>query len=69
MMVYRGHVENGLIRLEDAPVLPEGVEVEVRLLADSTCPAGEEKHSQRVRCAARFRGQGGGVAAGCFGQP
>ena len=33
-MVYRGHVENGVIRLEDAPTLPEGVEVEVRLLAD-----------------------------------
>jgi hypothetical protein len=32
-MVYRGHVENGVIRLEDAPALPEGAEVEVRLLA------------------------------------
>ena len=34
IMVYRGHVENGVIQLEDAPTLPEGVEVEVRLLAD-----------------------------------
>ena len=32
-MVYRGHVENGAIRLNDAPVLPDGAEVEVRLLA------------------------------------
>ncbi len=33
-MVYRGHVDNGVIRLEDAPALPEGAEVEVRLLAE-----------------------------------
>ena len=42
-MVYRGHVENGLIRLEDAPTLPEGVEVEVRLLAASTFRDEEQK--------------------------
>jgi len=35
-MVYRGRVENGVIRLEDAPTLPEGVEVEVRLLAEDS---------------------------------
>ena len=29
-MVYRGHVENGVIRLEDGPTLREGIEVEVR---------------------------------------
>ena len=34
-MVYRGHVENGMIRLDDAPALPEGVEVEVHLLPES----------------------------------
>lgn len=33
-MTYRGHVENGVIRLDDAPVLPEGVEAEVRLLVE-----------------------------------
>jgi hypothetical protein len=32
-MVYRGYVENGVIRLEDTPVLPEGAAVEVRFLA------------------------------------
>jgi len=42
-MVYRGHVENGMIRLEDAPTLPEGVEVEVRLLAEDTSQEEEEK--------------------------
>jgi predicted DNA-binding antitoxin AbrB/MazE fold protein len=34
-MVYRGHVENGVIRLEDAPTLREGTEVEVRLLTEN----------------------------------
>jgi hypothetical protein len=33
-MVYRGHVENGMIRLEGAPLLPEGVRAEVRLLTE-----------------------------------
>jgi hypothetical protein len=41
-MVYRGHVENGVIRLEDAPTLPEGVEVEVRLLSKDSSEEGEE---------------------------
>lgn len=41
-MVYRGHVENGMIRLEDAPTLPEGVEVEVRLLANNTSQEEDE---------------------------
>ena len=31
-MVFRGHVENGVIRLESPLALPEGAEVEVRLL-------------------------------------
>jgi hypothetical protein len=42
-MVYRGHVENGVIRLEDAPALPEGVKVEVRLLVEDISPVGEEE--------------------------
>jgi hypothetical protein len=42
-MVYRGHVENGMIRLEDAPMLPEGVEAEVRLLTEGAPRAEEEK--------------------------
>ncbi len=40
-MVFRGHVENGVIRLEDAPTLPEGVAVEVRLLTERSSPARE----------------------------
>jgi hypothetical protein len=34
IMVYRGYVTNGTIRLEDSVVLPEGAEVRVEL-ADS----------------------------------
>jgi hypothetical protein len=41
-MVYRGHVENGIVRLHDSPTLPEGAEVEVRLLAETT-PQEEEE--------------------------
>lgn len=32
-MVYRGHVENGMIRLEGSVVLPEGAEVQVEVTA------------------------------------
>ena len=42
-MVYRGHVENGMIRLEDAPALREGLEVEVRLLTEDASAEGEEE--------------------------
>jgi hypothetical protein len=42
-MVYRGHVENGLIRLEDGPALPEGIAVEVRLLAESSSQEGADQ--------------------------
>ncbi len=48
-MVYQGHVENGVIRLEDAVVLPEGAAVRVELAAagkeeyDPTAPTIEEK--------------------------
>ena len=43
MMVYRGHVENGMVRLVDSPTLPEGAEVEVRLLSEITPQAEAEK--------------------------
>jgi hypothetical protein len=42
-MVYRGHVENGVIRLDNAPTLPEGVEAEVRLLTEGAPPERAEK--------------------------
>jgi hypothetical protein len=35
-MVYRGHVENGFVRLDEVPLLPEGAPVEVRLLTGDT---------------------------------
>ena len=34
-MVYRGHVENGIIQLEHSTVLPEGSEVYVQLMPPS----------------------------------
>jgi hypothetical protein len=36
-------VENGVIRLYGAPPLPEGVELEVRLLAESAAEAADEE--------------------------
>jgi hypothetical protein len=42
-MVYRGHVENGMIRLEDAPLLPDGVAAEVRLLTEVAPHEEDEK--------------------------
>lgn len=45
IVVYRGHVENGAIRLEDAPTLPEGVGVEVRLLSDDQSAEQEDMPS------------------------
>ena len=42
-MVYRGHVENGMVRLDDAPTLPDGAEVEVRLLTEDRALEGEEE--------------------------
>jgi len=42
-MVYRGHVENGMIRLEDAPILAEGGEAEVRLVTEGAPREEEEK--------------------------
>ena len=35
-MVYRGYVENGMIRLAESVVLPEGTEVRVELARSTT---------------------------------
>ncbi len=32
-MTYRGHIRNGVVVVDGAPVLPEGAEVQVVLLA------------------------------------
>jgi hypothetical protein len=61
-MVYRGHVENGLIRLEDAPTLPEGVEVEVRLLTENTPQEGEEEIPSVCEALRAFVGKAEGLA-------
>jgi hypothetical protein len=42
-MVYRGRVENGVIRLEDAPNLPEGAEVEVLLVVEEASHDASER--------------------------
>jgi predicted DNA-binding antitoxin AbrB/MazE fold protein len=47
-MVYQGHVENGVIRLEGSVVLPEGTAVRVEVAAekeafDPNAPPIEEK--------------------------
>ncbi len=41
-MVYRGHVENGVIRLEESLTLREGAEVEVRFLSGTASRGDEE---------------------------
>jgi predicted DNA-binding antitoxin AbrB/MazE fold protein len=40
-MVYRGHVENGVIQLEGSVVLPEGSEVRVEVVPPPSCPETE----------------------------
>jgi hypothetical protein len=40
-MVYRGHVENGLIQLEGSVTLPEGIEVRVEIVPRA--PGGESE--------------------------
>jgi hypothetical protein len=42
IMVYRGYVSNGTIRLEDSVILPEGAEVSVEL-------AGSAKEAEPVK--------------------
>ena len=42
-MVYRGHVENGMVRLEETASLPDGAEVEVRLLGGDSPSQQEEE--------------------------
>jgi hypothetical protein len=33
-MVYRGHIENGVVLVDDAASLPDGARVEIRVLAE-----------------------------------
>ena len=46
-MTYRGHVENGVIRLQGSVILPEGAEVRVELV--------QGKEEFRPECAADRR--------------
>lgn len=38
-MVYRGHIRNGKVELEDAPRLPEGAAVELNIVSTSKSDA------------------------------
>jgi hypothetical protein len=51
-MVYQGHVENGVIRLRDSAVLPEGVEVRVEIVAPA---ASREANGGRVTLYERLK--------------
>jgi predicted DNA-binding antitoxin AbrB/MazE fold protein len=63
LMVYRGRVENGVIRLENAPTLPEGVEVEVRLRTENTSTEGEEGIPSVCEALKDFVGKAEGLPA------
>ena len=62
-MTYRGHVENGVIRLEDAPILPEGVEAEVRLFMEDAPREEEERVSSVCETMRDFVGKAEGLPA------
>jgi hypothetical protein len=36
LMVYRGHVQNGMVVLDEMPSLPEGTEVQVAVVLPNT---------------------------------
>jgi hypothetical protein len=60
-MMYRGHVENGLIRLDTAETLPDGVPVEVRILADSSSPQDQGGMPSVVEVLKDFVGKADGL--------
>jgi hypothetical protein len=41
-MTYRGHVENGIVRLDDGIMLPEGIEVRVETLSPPSAQPAEK---------------------------
>ena len=65
-MTYRGHVENGVIQLQDSVILPEGAEVRVELAAaGKKSSIRTRRRSKRSCCHLGRRSQGGmGPAAG-----
>lgn len=48
-MTYRGHVKNGVVVLEPPVDLPDGAEVEVRLLARRDEPEAHQRHESVER--------------------
>ena len=49
-MVYRGHVENGVIVLDEPAELPEGAAVRVELAEEATGPTLAEKLALFIGC-------------------
>ena len=37
-MTYRGHIKDGVVILDDAPLFPEGTEVQVQVLPTTSDP-------------------------------
>ena len=42
-MVYQGHIENGTVKLDGAPTLPEGAKVELHLVPPSAPNVGKKE--------------------------
>jgi hypothetical protein len=59
-MVYRGRVENGVIRLEERQTLPEGAVVEVHFLTENTS-SGEENYPSLYEGLRDFIGKAEGL--------
>ena len=47
-MIYRGHVRNGVVILEDAPELPEGTVARVEIVDTAMDTATSDKHEQTL---------------------
>ncbi len=60
-MVFRGHVENGAIHLDDAPALPEGADVEVRLLSQDLAAGHDEEMPSVLETLKDFVGKAKGL--------
>jgi hypothetical protein len=49
-MNYRGHIENGLVKLDEAVVLPEGTEVRVVPVSEKGRPTLAERFKDVIGC-------------------
>jgi hypothetical protein len=51
-MVYQGHIEDGRVVLDEAPLLPNGIKVEVKLLDEN--PKVERPWLKHLGCVKDF---------------